>query len=641
MPAATEQFPWHDFFGVDRFGVAELQAGFEGFGEERAECGGIDFGFFPDLDRDFLPCSFQVAYSDAWFAAVDRNFLHVIQRWQSECGIEFFGGEGVFANAEAENEEPFAAGASVEEPAESFCGADFDGGAVVPVGGSHSGGPGELFDEPDECISVPAAGLSGAGEAVFGVPAYAVDFPWEFGGAGQFGDINVADFFGREAAGVKDRYFASLRVFEDGREEFSGPRAWPWSEVFGVFGGCFGFGFAGWGFGFGSGFGGVFDNVFGGPLDDDAAAAGTCFGSEVDDPVCGFDDIEVMFDDDDGIALFDEAGEDAEEFGDVVEVQSGGGFVEEVECLSAAGLAEFSGEFDALGFTAAECGCGLSEGEVSKSDGIECGEWFADAWDVGEEFECAADGHFEHVGDAAAVEADAESFCVEAFASAGWAFDPDIREEVHFDFLLSHTFAVFAASAGAVETEAALLEPANAGIGKSGEQVANGFEDAGVGSGVGGGSGADGVLVDGDDATEEFAAAEIAVWPGGRWVHDFEFAGDGRCECVHQQAAFSGAADTGDTGEGLEGDAEVDLLEVVLRGAEEFECGGGCGCGGSSGAVVVGVIAGEDRPSVIVPAGAADASVYGKWDVAFAAEVGAGERAGVLANFVGAALCGE
>jgi hypothetical protein len=540
VPASAEFFPGHEVIGVSGFGLSELEAGAECFVEEGAEGGCIDFGFFPDLNGDFLPGGLEVSYSDAGFAAVDGNFLHVIEGRETEFGVECGGIEGVFADTEAECEEPFTGGACMEEPGETFCGSDFDGSAVIPVGGAEIGGFGEEIDDVIEGFTVPVAGLSVVGESILGVPASSVGFPREFGGASQFLNAEVAAAFFREAGGIEDRDFAVLGLFEHRCEEFSGPGSW---RQFGV-----GFFRAGGSLMFDGCFDGVFHDVFGGPLNDDLSAADTGFWSEVDDPVGSFDDIEVMFDDDDGISLFDEAIEDAEEFEDIVEVESGGGFVEQVECASAVGSAEFGGQFDALGFAAAECGCGLSESEVSESDGIEGGEWCADAGDVGEQFKGTADGHIEDVGDAAVIEADGECFGVEAFAAAGGAFDPDIREEVHFDLFLTHAFAVFAATARFVEAEAARFEAADAGFGHAAKEVANFVEESDVGCGVGSGSGPDGVLIDGDDSAEVFEAVEFAEG-SGVLCGEAEFAGDGGCEGIHHQGAFPGAADAGDAGE--------------------------------------------------------------------------------------------
>jgi subtilase family serine protease len=56
------------------------------------------------------------------------------------------------------------------------------------------------------------------------------------------------------------------------------------------------------------------------------------FGAHVDDPVGGLDDVEIVLDDDQRAAAVDELAEGGEELGDIVEVQAGGGLVEDVEC---------------------------------------------------------------------------------------------------------------------------------------------------------------------------------------------------------------------------------------------------------------------------------------------------------------------
>ena len=78
-------------------------------------------------------------------------------------------------------------------------------------------------------------------------------------------------------------------------------------------------------------------NLLGRALRDDAAAAFAAFGAQVDDPVGLLDDVEVVLDDQDGVAEVGEAIQDVEEFFYVVEVQAGGGLVQDVE--RAAGLA--------------------------------------------------------------------------------------------------------------------------------------------------------------------------------------------------------------------------------------------------------------------------------------------------------------
>jgi hypothetical protein len=67
-------------------------------------------------------------------------------------------------------------------------------------------------------------------------------------------------------------------------------------------------------------------------LGDDPPAAVATLRSEVDDPVGGLDDVEVVFDDQHGVAAIDEPMEDLEELLDVREMQAGGRLVEHVQC---------------------------------------------------------------------------------------------------------------------------------------------------------------------------------------------------------------------------------------------------------------------------------------------------------------------
>ena len=77
--------------------------------------------------------------------------------------------------------------------------------------------------------------------------------------------------------------------------------------------------------------GGVGGDLLGGSGGDDLAAGVAALGAEVDDPVGGLDDVEVVLDDEERAAAFDELAEGGEEFLYVVEVEAGGGLVEDVE----------------------------------------------------------------------------------------------------------------------------------------------------------------------------------------------------------------------------------------------------------------------------------------------------------------------
>src|SRR5512133_3824972 len=81
---------------------------------------------------------------------------------------------------------------------------------------------------------------------------------------------------------------------------------------------------------------------------DDLAAVLPALGAHVDDTVGRLDDVEVVLDDDDRVALLDEAVQDVEQALDVGEVQSRGRLVEDVERAARGDLRELGGQLHAL-----------------------------------------------------------------------------------------------------------------------------------------------------------------------------------------------------------------------------------------------------------------------------------------------------
>lgn len=85
----------------------------------------------------------------------------------------------------------------------------------------------------------------------------------------------------------------------------------------------------------------------------DFAALVAAFGADVDDVVGSGDDVEVVFDDDDGASVVDHLVEQAQQLIGVLGVQPCGGFVEDDEI----GVSnKFAGEFEPLALTAGEGG---------------------------------------------------------------------------------------------------------------------------------------------------------------------------------------------------------------------------------------------------------------------------------------------
>src|SRR3546814_1873226 len=104
------------------------------------------------------------------------------------------------------------------------------------------------------------------------------------------------------------------------------------------------------------------------PFRHDLPALVAAFRAQVDDPVGRLDDLQIVFDDDYRVALLDEGVEDFEELAHVLEVEAGGGLVEDVESLPRRPARQFLGELDALGFAAAQGRRLLADLDVAEAD---------------------------------------------------------------------------------------------------------------------------------------------------------------------------------------------------------------------------------------------------------------------------------
>src|SRR5690606_3586122 len=84
----------------------------------------------------------------------------------------------------------------------------------------------------------------------------------------------------------------------------------------------------------------------------DCPAAISSFGTEIDDPVGGLDDIEIVLDDDDRVAFVAQSLQDAEQLLDIVEVKAGRWLVQNVKGAPGRALGELLRELHTLRFAA-------------------------------------------------------------------------------------------------------------------------------------------------------------------------------------------------------------------------------------------------------------------------------------------------
>ncbi len=232
------------------------------------------------------------------------------------------------------------------------------------------------------------------------------------------------------------------------------------------------------------------------------------FGSEIDEPVCGLDDVEVVLDHQDRVALLDQPGEHGEQSADVLEVQASGRLVEQIDRVAGGAFGQLRGQLDPLRLAAGQRRSRLAEADITEADIDEGLEMAGDRRLVGEELEAIGDRHVQDVGDAHALEQDLERVPVVPSALAHFTRHVHVRQEVHLDLDRAVAGAGLAAAAGHVEREPTGLITTDLGLVGLGEQLADVIEHTGVGGRVRARRSTDRRLIDVDHLVEVVEALE-------------------------------------------------------------------------------------------------------------------------------------
>ena len=275
--------------------------------------------------------------------------------------------------------------------------------------------------------------------------------------------------------------------------------------------------------------GGAHGHLLGGAGVDDLAALVAGFGAEVDDPIRGFDHIEVVFDDQDGMTGIDEALKHFQQDTDIVEMKPGGGFVKEKKrwkagsggfgCRGGSGrrIGEMSHEFQALALAAGQGVDGLAQLKVAEAhffEQFQAGDRSLGRTGCGErtqELDGLLNGRVEEVGDgertgknaartggflrfdlargSAALgriqpEFDVENVGAVPATVAVGAADENVAEELHFDSFEAGAAAALALALGGVKAEGAGVEAALFGEFRLGEEFADVIKGADIDSGI-------------------------------------------------------------------------------------------------------------------------------------------------------------
>jgi len=129
-------------------------------------------------------------------------------------------------------------------------------------------------------------------------------------------------------------------------------------------------------------------------------------GAEVDEPVGGLQHIQVVLDDDHGIAVIDQPVQHLQQSLHVGVVEAGGRLVEEVQGTAGVAARKLGRELHALRLTARQLRRRLSEPDVAEADVVQRAQLDLDPRHVLENLEGLVDRKLENVGDRMAAELD-------------------------------------------------------------------------------------------------------------------------------------------------------------------------------------------------------------------------------------------
>ena len=174
-------------------------------------------------------------------------------------------------------------------------------------------------------------------------------------------------------------------------------------------------------------------DFFRSPLRHDASPARSTFRSKVDDVVGRLDDVEVVLDDYNRVALIDKLVQHVEQLVGVLEMQAGRRLVENVERRAGAPPRQLLRELDPLRLAPAQRRRRLAELDVAEPDVLESAELPGDRREILQQRQRLIDGQVEDVGDRLAAILDLQRFAVVAPPLALLAGHVDVGQEVHLD----------------------------------------------------------------------------------------------------------------------------------------------------------------------------------------------------------------
>jgi hypothetical protein len=146
----------------------------------------------------------------------------------------------------------------------------------------------------------------------------------------------------------------------------------------------------------------------------------------------------------------------------------------------------------------------------------------------------------------------------------------DVGQELHFDLHLALALARLAAATRHVEREGAGRQAAAPGVLGGGEQLADRIERLEIGDGVAARRTANRRLIHQHHIGQQLGAFEAAMEAHLAVPVALGALQPGVEHVVHERG-LAGAAHAGDTGERVQRKLDVDVLQIVLTGADETD----------------------------------------------------------------------
>src|SRR5258706_896886 len=309
---------------------------------------------------------------------------------------------------------------------------------------------------------------------------------------------------------------------------------------------------------------------FGRSLGDNVPAARATFGTKIDDPISGLNDIEVMLDHQKGVSGSAQLKQNLEQFCHVVEMQSSGWFIQDVRRAPGRPPAKLRGRLYTLGFATTQGRSRLAELDIAESDLRERQQWFINLRHCPEKRYCLIHGQIEDIRDIQPFVCDFQSLAIVSTAIARLTGDINRRKKMHLDLYEAIALAFFASAAFDIETKPARFVAANPRRRQSRKQIANMIEHPGISSRVATGRPADRRLVDHDNFIELLKPFQRAV-SAGPLLRAEQFSKERPSKNIIDERAFSRAADTRYASECAQGNASVDILQIVFARANHFK----------------------------------------------------------------------